>query len=470
MLASVLSLGGCKKYLDINTNPLTATNVEPKLLFGYAVTAWDVSKNSGDGYLNLAFIGQSLASGGNFSENWGPFNIYDLSETSLSNSYRLAYSTAGNNLKQAIIIAESSSPAHNNTAAQCKILLAQIFYETTMNFGDIPFSQAFQPDIYPAPAYDTQKDVLEGLLAMLDEAKAQMNPASPLKIADYDTFYSGDLSKWVKFANSLKFKILMAMVDKDPSKAAQIAAYVQDPSQLINSAAENLRVPYTTTPNNENPKYRLFLEDNPFTYANKLVTDIMVPKNDPRLPRYFDLPEGETEYIGVESNVDADEHTALLGRYLIRKDAPSLIISYQELLFLQAEVYARGLGVPVDLSKANTLYREALIAAMKFYEVPQADIDNYLANNLVNLTTATDPVKEIHLEQWIDLMDRPVEAFVQWRRSGPEGSEVPELKLPFEATSGPLIRRLTYPANELTANPSAPSPKPTYYDKLWFDL
>lgn len=470
MIVSMLSLGACKKFLDINTNPLTAIEVEPKLLFGYAVTAWDVSKNSGDGYMNLAFIGQTLASGGNFSENWGPFNIYDLSETSLSNNFRLAYSTAGNNLRQAINIAEASSPVQNNTAAQCKILLAQIFYETTMNFGDIPFSQAFQPDAYPAPAYDSQKDVLEGILAMLEEAKAQIDPASPLKIGDYDTFYSGDLGKWVKFANSLKFKILMAMVDKDPSKAAQIAALVQDQSQLINSAAENLRVPYTTTPNNENPKYRLFLEDNPFTYAHKLVTDIMVPKNDPRLPRYFDLPAGQTQYIGIKANVDADANTALLGKYLIRKDAPSLIISYQELLFLQAEVYARGIGVPVDLNRANTLYREALIAAMRFYEVSQADIDNYVANNLVNLTTVADPVREIHQEQWIDLMDRPVEAFVQWRRSGPEGSEVPILELPFEATSGPLIRRLTYPANELTANPSAPSPKPQYYEKLWFDL
>src|SRR5690606_25683453 len=128
--------------------------------------------------------------------------------------------------------------------------------------------------------------------------------------------------------------------------------------------------------------------DNPFTYANKVVTDIMVPKNDPRLQRYFDLPEGQTQYIGVKSNMEADENTALMGRYLFRKNAPSLILSYQELLFLQAEVYARGIGVPVDLNRANNLYREALIAAMEFFEVPQADINNYLQNDLVDLTTA----------------------------------------------------------------------------------
>ncbi len=470
MLGVTFSLGACKKFLDINTNPLTATKVEPKLLFGYAVTAWDVNKNSGDSWMNLGFIGQTIANGGDFSDNWGAFNIYDLSQTSMSNNFRMAYSTAGNNLKQAIKIAESSDPADNNAAAQCKILLAQIIFETTMNFGDIPYSEAFEPEKYPNPKYDSQKDILESLLASLEEAKGQFDPNSPLKIADYDIFYAGDLNKWIKYANSLKLKILMTMIDREPSKAAEIAALVQDPSQLVNSANENVRVPYTTTPNNENPKYRLFLEDNPFTYANKVMTDIMVPKNDPRLPKYFDLPAGETQYIGVESNVDADEHTALLGKYLIRKDAPSLIVSYQEMLFLQAEVYARGIGVAVDISKANDLYKAAIIEAMRFYEVPQSQINNYVDNDLVDLRTVVDPVREIHLEQWIDLMDRPVEAFIQWRRSGPDGSEVPTLAVPFGATSGPLLRRYILPSTELNSNSSAPSPAPQYYEKVWFDL
>ncbi|ADY53680.1 hypothetical protein Pedsa_3142 [Pseudopedobacter saltans DSM 12145] len=465
-----LALGSCKKFLDINTDPNKSTSVEPKLLFGYAVTAWDVNKNSGDSWMNLGFIGQTIANGGDFSDNWGAFDIYDLSQNSMSNNFRMAYSTAGNNLVQAIKIAESSSPANNNAAAQCKILLAQIMFETTMNFGDIPYSQAFEPEKYPNPKYDSQKDILEDLLLTLDEAKSQMDPTSPLKIADYDIFYSGDLAKWKKYANSLKFKILMVMVDKDPSKASAIAALVQDPSQLVNAASENVRVPYSTTPNNENPKYRLFLEDNPFTYANKVMTDIMVPKNDPRLSKYFDLPAGETQYIGVESNVDADKHTALLGKYMFRKDAPSLIVSYQEMLFLEAEVYARGIGVTKDISKANDLYKAALIEAMRFYEVPQVQIDNYIANNLVDLRTAADPVKEIHLEQWVDLMDRPVEAFIQWRRSGPEGSEVPTLKVPFGATSGALLRRYILPSTETNSNSSAPSPIPPYYEKVWFDL
>ena len=48
------------------------------------------------------------------------------------------------------------------------------------------------------------------------------------------------------------------------------------------------------------------------------------------------------------------------------------------------------------------------------------------------------------IQQWIDLMDRPLEEFVQWRRSGSNGNEVPALTVPTEATSRDLIRRWEY--------------------------
>lgn len=62
-----------------------------------------------------------------------------------------------------------------------------------------------------------------------------------------------------------------------------------------------------------------------------------------------------------------------------------------------------------------------------------------------------------------------MEAFVQWRRSGSDGNEVPKLVLPPGATAGPLIRRFTLSPDEIAANPNIPAPQPTYYDKMWFD-
>lgn len=476
-LTVLLAVGGmsCKKYLDINTSPLTATKVDAGLLFGYAVTAWDVNKNGGDTWLPIGFFIQSIASGGDFG--WGKGNVYDVSVYSIQNSWSLYYSSGGNNLELAIRNAEAADPVDNNTAAQCKIVKALMMYEATTLFGDVPFTEAWKPEEFPYPKFDAQKDVLEGIIALLDEAVAQMDPSNPLRITDYDVFYKGDLAKWTKLANSIKFKTLMTMVDKDPSKAAAIGEMLNNPGSMLSSAADDMTYKYYEKSDNENPKYRLFKEytggKNVWFFANNNVFKYMEPKNDPRIPQFFDFGLGKDvdTYKGVDTEVDADNNTSLLSSsYLYRKDAPSLILSYQEILLLQSEAYARGLGVAKNLTTAQQLFRKGVEASMNFYEADPAAIQVYLNTQLPNLLLAADPAKEIHLQQWIDLMDRPLEAFVQWRRSGSEGNEVPALTLPPGATAGPLIRRFVLPPNEISSNPNVPDPQPKYSDKVWFDL
>lgn len=470
LLGLVAATGvSCKKYLDINTSPVTATEVEAKLLFGYAVTAWDANKNSGDAYIPLGLSTQTIASGGNYG--WGKSDVYLQDPYSLGNTWKVFYSTAGNNLQLAIKSAEAAN--NKNAAAQCRVVLAQLMYEAATLYGDVPFSEAWKPTI-AYPKYDAQKSVLEGVIAWLDEALAKFDESSPLKISDYDIYYNGDIAKWKKLANSIKFKTLMVMVDKDPAKAAAIGQMLANPNAMIAAPSESWMHKYKTVNNNENPKYRLFKTytngENLWFFANQNVYEYMQPKNDPRIPQYFDKAPGAATYKAVASEEDADETTSLISAYLMRPDAPSVILSYQEVLLLQAEAYARGLGVAKDLVKANSLFKTGVEAALKFYEADPAAIELYITTQLPNLTTVANPVREIHIQQWIDLMDRPMEAFVQWRRSGPAGSEVPALTLPPGAPAGPLIRRWMYSPDEVAANPNVPNPQPKFYDRTWFDL
>src|SRR5690606_6604834 len=125
---------------------------------------------------------------------------------------------------------------------------------------------------------------------------------------------------------------------------------------MLSSPADNMTYKYYDKSDNENPKHRLFKEytggKNVWFFANNNVFKFMGPKDDPRIPKYFDLGlgEGVTTYEGVDTEVDANGNTSLLSSsYLYRKDAPSLILSYQEILLLQAEAYVRGLGVAQNL-------------------------------------------------------------------------------------------------------------------------
>lgn len=465
------SFSSCKKFLDINKSPITATAVDPKLLFGYAVVAWNASKNSGDSYIPMALIAQTLSSGGNYG--WGKTNLYseeNLSPFALGNTWKVYYSTAGNNLQLAIKTAAAAND--KNTAAQCKIVLAELMYECTTTYGDVPFSQSWSDVTYPK--FDSQKDVFEGILKLLDQSIADLDPANPLKIGDYDIYYGGDIAKWKKLANSLKLKVLITMVDKDPTKAAAIGQLVQNPASLIASPNESWLHKYSTVANNENPKFRLNQRYGGglqiFFFANKTVFDLMKPKNDPRIPKYFEKGPAAADYIAIGTEEEADDQSAIISNYLFRKNAPDPLLTYQEVSFMIAEAYTRGLGVAPNLALANTYFRQGVQAAMNFYEADPVAINTYLTTQLPDLTTAVNPLREIRTQQWIDFMDRPIDAFVLWRRSGPAGNEFPVLTLPLGATAGPLIRRWPYSPDEAAANPNTPNPAPRYYEKVWFDL
>lgn len=472
VVITTFGVSSCNNFLDINTSPVTATDVDSKLLFGYSVTAWNANKTSGDFYIPIGLMTQTIASGGNFG--WGASNLYgddNISPYSLGNTWKVFYSTAGNNLQLAIKKAKKQND--KNTEAQCKVVLAQLMYDCTVLYGDVPFSESWTDGI-AYPVFDKQKDVFEGVISLLDEAIASFDPSNILKISDYDIYYAGDINKWKKLATTLKLKVLITMVDKDPSKATLIGQMVQNPSILISSATENWIHKYYTTTNNENPKFKLLEKyggsKNIFFFANKTVFDPMNSKSDPRISKYFDKGSEANTYIPIGTEEEADETIATISMNLYKKDAPDVLASYQEVCFLISEAYARGLGVPVNLATANDFYVKGIEAAMKYYGVSQTDIDSYKSLKMANLTTAANPILEIREQQWIDFMDRPLDAFTLWRRSGVDGSEYPALTLPPAATAGPLIRRWPYSPDELTANPNAPTTPPQYFDKMWFDL
>ncbi|HWW42202.1 SusD/RagB family nutrient-binding outer membrane lipoprotein [Pedobacter sp.] len=475
-MVSGLSLSSCKKYLDVNKDPNTAERVDPKLLFSYAVVSYINLRSSGDLYIPFALAGQSIATGGNNPTGWGvpSEEQYKISSFSNGNSWRTYYTAVGANLKEAIKLAESNSPVNNNAAAQSKVVLAMASYEITTVFGDVPFSEAWNTDIQ-YPKFDAQKDVLEGCLTLLDAALKQFDDASPLKITDYDLFYGGDLNKWRRLANSVKLRILMTMVDKDPTKAAAIGALVTA-GNLISAPTDNCLINYQDVSGKKNPKYALSEQYNgnvSFFFGTKNVVDFMRPLNDPRLPKFFAKPAAADNYYGVENGATADDNVNVrISPSLQSATEPEILFDYQEELFYEAEVQARGLGVPVNLVAANSLYMRAVAESCKFYGVDATTAETF-SSGLPNLTTMTAAaaVKLIDMHHWVDKMDRGIDAFTQWRRSGPDGSETPALKLPIGAPAGPLFRRFEYPiTNEISTNPNAPKNRIVFTEKMWFDL
>ena len=473
VLIALLSLSSCDTWLDVNDNENAVSEIAPQYLFGFAITSWSGNRTGGDSHFPIQLMNQTVASGGSFGWGYGE-DRYDISPYSNGNSWKMYYATAGANFKEAIKIAEAKG--NPNIAAQCKIAFASMFYECTMIWGDIPFEQAWTDENYPV--FDSQESILNNLIELLDEGIAQINNADPIKITTEDVFYDGDLNKWKKFANSMKLKIAMVMVDRDATKTSLISQLIT--SDLILSS-DNVEFPYFDEAGHKNPKFRIYEKynggQNTWIFANTVILDdMMKPLNDPRIPIYFtpgkDAVAGPDLYKGaVTANEADDTQSTIRVGTLLRADAPDLILSSQEINFLVAEAYARGLGVSANMVEADKFFKKGLEEALAYYNVAQADIDTFIAKPELNLNSVSNPLNVLRVQQYVDLQDRNLEAWVQMRRSGAKGSEIPNLLTPKGAPvpAGKIARRWVYPDSELNGNINAPTEKPHIYDAMWFD-
>jgi hypothetical protein len=471
-----ITLFSCRKYLDINADPNNAVVGDPKSLFSFAISSFVNNRAGGDMYIPMALGGQSISSGGTSSggTSWGSGSEdqYVFSPFSYSNIWTQYYTSVAGNLRKAIDLSETSLPKNENGAAQAKVVLAQTFYELTTTYGDIPFSEALDLNNL-APKFDGQQDVLNGCIALLDSAISQFDPASGFKFDEpYDMFYKGDIDKWIKVAKSIKLRILMTMADKDPTKISVIGDMIAA-GGFIESANDNFEIAFENVAGKRNPKYQIKTDYNgdvDFFYASPYVLDFMQASNDPRIPFFYDKANGAATFHAIQPGDNADDQLdSKIASSLHSAAEPEYVFTYQELLFYEAEIYARGLGVTADMAMANTLYKQAVLESSIFFGVTAANATSF-SSGLPALTGISNPLKQINYQHWIDKFDRGIDAFVQWRRSGAEGSETPDLTLPVGAPSGNLFRRYEYPQNaELAANPNALA-LIHFTEKVWFDL
>jgi hypothetical protein len=381
------------------------------------------------------------------------------------------YTDVLKNLQVALDLAEKTTPRANNTIAQCKILMALTYAQTSLLWGDIPFSEAATGKV-DFPRFDTQEDVLNGVVAMLDEALGLIDASSAAIRAPNDLYFAGDMAKWRKLANSLKLRTLMTMVDADPSKATLIGNLVSLPAgNMISSTADNMQFAYFNQPGRQNPRYS-------FTaifrggvqsdwYCSKVVYDLLVSLDDPRIPFFFQPgPEAAPgQFIAINSVETYTPSTALVNMNLLKADLPEVTFSYSEQLFLEAEAIARGFASG-GLTEADKRYREAVSQSMMAFGVPAAQINTYVAS--LPALTPDNYRLQLNQQQYLDLFMRPIEGWVQVRRSGPEGAEVPRMSAPTGAPVGNLIRRLQYRSEEINSNPNTPTGL-QLDAKMWFD-
>ncbi|HXB06961.1 MAG TPA: SusD/RagB family nutrient-binding outer membrane lipoprotein, partial [Puia sp.] len=362
ILPVVLLLGACTKDISsYNDQTKKAAVVPAAPLFT-------------DGMLNLS---NQLANngGGNIT-----LHIVDyMAQAVIEDNAQYNFQTAGmpgtqwntlyegclNNLKRSDSILSQSVgllPATlANQRACVDITAVYAWYILVTSFGNIPYSQALNPDNI-LPKYDDQHAIYTDLLKRLDKDLANLSTNGGGFALSEDLWFGGNIPNWITFANSLKVVMGMTLADVDPATAKSVVE-AASPSAMT-STAQNCIMKYGSQPSN-NPVYANFVVAKRNDYvASKPLMDQLLSNADPRLTSYYGR-NSAGKYVGAVMGVQTTFSTVSGPS---TKDSasnlPYVVLDYSEMEFLRAEAVARGFNVG---GTVQSHYEEGIRQSIKYW-------------------------------------------------------------------------------------------------------
>jgi len=403
-------------------------------------------------------------------DNWWNRMYYSINDQELAKSAARTDITDAGTLK--------------NDTAIIDIQEVYAWYILTTTYGNVPYSEALQPNTITAPKYDDAATIYSALITRITTDIDALDETSPAW-GNADLMYGGDVSKWKKFAASLKLKMGILIADSDPaaSEAAVVSALA---SGVFESNDDNALLAFQSSTPNTNPVWEDLVQSGRqdfvacTTMLGYLTNNGAAGFWDPRTPFYFTL-DANDGYSGGDpgagSSFSSSSWPGGLKRILANDPAdigslaqptfPGNLLDYSEVNFYLAEAAARGFNVP---GSAAEYYDEAITASIEAWGGTAADATTYLAQPSVAYATAAGTWQEkIGIQAYISFYNRGFEAWTEMRRL-----DFPNVPPPANPTSGFPVR-YTYPVKEQNVN------QPNYEaassaiggdqveTKLWFD-
>jgi hypothetical protein len=361
------------------------------------------------------------------------------------------YAGALADLVQAKVLAETGTQE-----GILDLMIAWSFHVLTDKYGAIPFENAVLGLGNPTPNYDSQEDVYNALLTMIDAALVKLDD-SERSFGSGDVLYGGDVAKWRKFGNSLKLRVGMRMVNANPTAAR--AAVEAAASGAFTSNADNALMNYEGEPNN-NPLHENSKTRADFAVSSTLI-DYMKSVDDPRISVYANETVNHPgEYIGLAYGLSNANATAIANAEvsmpgdIVYKNAsaPGVYIDYAEVRFILAEAAARGWNVT---GTAEEHYNAAITASLGYWGITDPAVVNaYLAEVPYS---AGDWKDVIGTQKWLALYMQGLQGWyerLRLRFNKPDGTALfinpVDGSLDADVTDVPT--RMTYPTDEQTLN------------------
>lgn len=283
----LLSLFSCtKELIKMNENPNGADpgNTNPNLVLSTVLT------ESAKSFVNLGY--QDIAGVMQHTQKDGWGGGHNAYEWGGSNSWSGYYDILRNNKFVYDKAVEQNNTLHQGITLVIKSLMFGLIADL---WGDAPYSQALRGDENGLenkfPAYDTQQQIYEGILADLAEANTILSASEVTgATGSADVFFGGNVLKWRKFANSLSLRYYMRLSEKLPAVAKEgIERIVSDAQKypIILSEADDVALSFPGNNNGDSWPANASYDTDSTNYRRiklaQTFVDALQERKDPRI-------------------------------------------------------------------------------------------------------------------------------------------------------------------------------------------
>lgn len=305
-------------------------------------------------------------------------------------------------------------------------------------FGPLPYSQMRPGQL--KVAYDPQDVLYKAMCKDLQNAIKALQAVDPFnrQYKEYDLVYGGDVTKWLKYANSLLLRLSVRIAKQLPAEAKEYAEFALQ-SGVITNNDDNAML---TT--GDNPVFKVSA-----TWGNSGVnaeiTEYMNAYNDPRRAQYFTAVTSRTagkQYFGIRNGHPAVDNYVMAdySRPNLTASSPIVWMTAAEVAFLKAEgalngwnmggtaeeLYAKGVQLSFDQwnagSAATYLTNTSQRGALSDEKNPGFNTA-FSSPITVNWTDGgsgkENQLSKIITQKWIAMFPYgSAEVWAEWRRTG----------------------------------------------------
>lgn len=519
-----VAFGGCKKFLDINTDPNNPTDLPLTQILPAA---------EGGLTFNLSMtVGGINSAASTFTHQIVNTRVNDYIVDPFSFQTAWGYSGAGYGMYPGVlldletIINKGTAQNAPHFVGVAQVQKAYLFSQLVDMFGDVPYFEALKGNGVLTPKYDSSQAIYEDLFKLLDQAKANLSAASSSisPNSSSDLIYGGIRERWIKLANSIKLK-LYNQVRLKQDVTAQMNALITE-NNFISTDVEDFQLRFGTSTAPENRNIGFFANYNSAAQRESWVSpyfyNILKDAADPRLPYYVynqltptgtgSTPPNPTDYRdgrfvsirfaskGPNRNQDQRLYQSLIGLFPVGGryddgaggagtltnapgDGPVRVLTSYQVKFILAE-WALTSGTATNagpllksamedhFAKVN---KQAAAVPASVQTVPQINsaarnlyIDAVMAKYDAAVGTSAK-LNIIMTQKWIASFGFGMDAYTDYRRTGfPVLPDVTGVADPQVVSDRTFPFRLPYPDPERSSNPNFPGQPNVYSSKIFW--